>query len=161
MYRIQEDFCKRLPLRSLIHVLLKGQDQLLAKMGMRSTEVSSEPFLIMAWLIMEVIRTYYQIFTQGSRWEVGTLYPDLSFWHPSPISPSDILLSSSSQRLLIPALLGKCFKWFLSNQGFPVFALWTICIRISNTLESQLSESHPDLPVQNLWDWEPRNLWFF
>ena len=127
-------------------------------------QLKCPPNLFLSWHGLPwrlIIRTYYQIFTQGSRWEAGTLYPDLSFWHPPPISPSDILLSSSSQRLLIPALLGKCFKWSLSSQGSPVFALWTICIRISNTLESQLSESHPWPSNSKSLRLRTRNLWFF
>ena len=107
--------------------------------------------MAVAWRL--IIRIYYRIFAYGRRWEAGTLCPDLSSWHPPPISLSGIfylhLSPLTSYYLLVVkgysdlhALLGKCFNFFLPSQYLLVFALWTTWIRIRNMFKMQVPESH-------------------
>ena len=129
-HRIQAGYCKKLYLHSSIYVLLKEQDQLLAKMGMRAIEASSRPFLIMIWLWAEgfIIGSFLiagderqLLYSQISLPVILPQFPLLRF--STYISPADILLPSNSKGLLRPALLGKCFNFFFQASVFHGFVL--------------------------------------
>ena len=126
-------------------------------------QLKCHPGLFLSWHGLSwrlIVRIHYRIFPQGR------LRPQISPLTFYPVSSSDLSSSSSSQGLFVPALLRKCFKCFLSSLCFPIFALWTICIRmwticIRNMFESQVSESHPRPTNSESLRRRTRNLWVF